>query len=237
MIYLKFTCREILCSSFVIHHPEWWGVQKKVAQCTWSFLMIWSTIGGLIRLGVGSTILLVLQSLSFMSRAIILDSRSFASASDVVLDTIPDRETKVNHYHLSQLRLFFLIFIFYWWYRCKTDEVLILDCGLHSVSNGQQNIFLNTTYGKEDQDIFGTILKIYVIKASIGCRMLLITTICLGCTACTIIYKFLKSIKIYLLQLIHLFNLLILKYNMWMYRVWMIYFWMVKNHYPDRVMR
>jgi hypothetical protein len=34
-------------------------------------------------------------------------------ASDVVLDMIPDRETEVNHHHSSQLRLFYLIFIFY----------------------------------------------------------------------------------------------------------------------------
>jgi hypothetical protein len=37
-------------------------------------------------------------------------------------------------------------------------------------------------------------------------------TTCLGCTTCITIHKFLKSIKIYLLQLVHEFNLLTLTY-------------------------
>jgi hypothetical protein len=45
-----------------------------------------------------------------MSRAIGLHSLPFASDSDMVIDTIPDRETEVIHYHLSQLRFFLFIF-------------------------------------------------------------------------------------------------------------------------------
>jgi hypothetical protein len=67
----------------------------------------------------------------------------------------------------------------------------------------QQDICLSSPRDKEDPNIFRTILKIYVIKTSIGRRTLVITMICLGCTTCTIIYKFLKLIKIYLFQLVH----------------------------------
>jgi hypothetical protein len=77
---------------------------------------------GRICLEAGNTILFVFQPLSFMSWAIRLHSWFFAYASDVVLDTIPNQETEVIHYHLSQLRLFYLIFIFYWRNRCKTKD-------------------------------------------------------------------------------------------------------------------
>jgi hypothetical protein len=72
--------------------------------------------------GVDSTILLVLQALLFMSRAIRLHSLCFASILDVILDMIPDRETELNHFHSSQLRLFYFIFTFYWQYRCRIEK-------------------------------------------------------------------------------------------------------------------
>jgi hypothetical protein len=46
-----------------------------------------------------------------LSRAIILHSLTFASASDVVLGMILDQETEIIHYHSSQLRFF--LFNFY----------------------------------------------------------------------------------------------------------------------------
>jgi hypothetical protein len=48
--------------------------------------------------------------------------------------------------------------------------------------NRQQDICSNTPRGKDDPDIFRIILRIYVIKASIGRRTLLTTMICLGFT-------------------------------------------------------
>jgi hypothetical protein len=59
---------------------------------------------GWLWLGADNTLLLVLQPLSIMSRASRLHSRCFSSASDVVVDTIPDQKTEVNQYHSSQLR-------------------------------------------------------------------------------------------------------------------------------------
>jgi hypothetical protein len=55
-------------------------------------------------IGADSTLLLVLQPLSIMSRVGRLYSRIIASASDVVVDMIPDRETEVNQYYSSQLK-------------------------------------------------------------------------------------------------------------------------------------
>jgi hypothetical protein len=78
------------------------------------------------------------------------------------------------------------------------------------VSNGRLDIYSSTPRDKEDPDILGIILRICIKTASIERRTLSITISCLGCTTCIIIRKFLKSIKIYLLQLVHEFNLLTL---------------------------
>jgi hypothetical protein len=80
--------------------------------------------------------------------------------------------------------------------------VLVLDCGLRTMSNGQQDTCSSTPRDKEDPDIFRIILRIYGMKASIGRRTLPITMNCLKCTTCITICKFLKSIKIYLI-LVH----------------------------------
>jgi hypothetical protein len=55
-------------------------------------------------MGVGITLLFVLQPLSVMSRAGRLHSRPTTTASDVVVDVIPDRETEVNHSYSPQLK-------------------------------------------------------------------------------------------------------------------------------------
>jgi hypothetical protein len=68
--------------------------------------------------GASDTLLLVLQPLSVMSGAGRLHSRTIASASDVVVDTIPDRETEINHYYSPQWKKT----IFYWRYRYRTEE-------------------------------------------------------------------------------------------------------------------
>jgi hypothetical protein len=85
------------------------------------FLTICLTYRRTAMIGADSTLLLVLQPLSIMSRVGRLHSRIIASASDVVVDMIPDRETEVNQYYSSQLKKKYF-FIFYWWCWCRTEE-------------------------------------------------------------------------------------------------------------------
>jgi hypothetical protein len=46
-----------------------------------------------------------------MSRAGRLHSQPTASASDVVMDAIPDRETEVNHFYSPQLKKSYFVHI------------------------------------------------------------------------------------------------------------------------------
>jgi hypothetical protein len=90
--------------------------------------------------GAGGTLLFVLQLLSVMSRADRLYSLIIASASDVIVDTIPDRKTEINQYHLSQLIkvYFFSYFVSGVGVELRSLHLAVpsLDCGLHTVSNG-----------------------------------------------------------------------------------------------------
>jgi hypothetical protein len=82
-------------------------------------------------------------------------------------------------------------------------EVLNLYWGLRSVSNGWQHTYSSTPYVKEDHVIFEINYKPWVIAVSIGCQMLFIRTICLGCTTRIKMCKFSKFNKLYLLNFLH----------------------------------
>jgi hypothetical protein len=143
--------------------------------------------------------LLVLQPLSVMSRAARLHNRTTVCASDVVMDTIPDRKTEVNHYFSSQLKK--SIFCSYFFGGAGVElmslhlAVSSLNYGLHTVSNGRHDTCSSTRRDMEDPSIFGISSKICRTIASIRRRTVSTTMICLGCTMRISICKFLKSIK------------------------------------------
>jgi hypothetical protein len=145
------------------------------------------------------TLLLVLQPLSVMSGASRLHSRTTASASDVVVDTIPDRETKVNHYYSPHWKK--TVFCSYFIGSIGVElrslhlAILSLNCGLHTMSNERPDTCSNTRRDIEDSGTFGISSRICKTTASIGRRTVSTTMTCLRCTTRISICKFLKSIK------------------------------------------
>jgi hypothetical protein len=155
--------------------------------------------GGRLWLGADSTLLLALQPLSVMSRGGRLHSQTTSSASDVVMDVIPDREIEINHSYSPQLIK--IIFCSYFISGAGVElrslhlAVLSLNCDVHTVSNGWLDTYSITRRDMEDPNTFRISSIIYKTKASIGRRTMPTTMTCLRCTTRISIYKFLKSIK------------------------------------------
>jgi hypothetical protein len=134
-----------------------------------------------------------------MSRVGRLHSWPTTSASDVVVDVIPDRETEVNHSYSPQLKktIFYSYFIGGAGAKLRNLHLAVpsLNCDLHMVSNGWPDTYSSTRHDMEDPDTFRISSKIYKMRASIGRRTMPTTTTCLRCTMRISICKFLKSIK------------------------------------------
>jgi hypothetical protein len=128
-----------------------------------------------------------------------LHSQTTASASNVVVDTIPDQETEVNHYYSPHWKK--IVFCLYFIGGTNVElrslhlAVLSLNYGLHTVSNGRLDTCSSTHRDMEDPGIFGISSRICKTTSSIGRRTVPTTTICLRCTTRISICKFLKSIK------------------------------------------
>jgi hypothetical protein len=94
-----------------------------------------------------------------MSRASRLHSRLTASASDVVVDAIPDRETEINHSYSPQLKKTIFCSYFIGGVGAKLRNLHLavpsLNCDLHTVSNGQPETYSSTRRDMEDLDTFG----------------------------------------------------------------------------------
>jgi hypothetical protein len=128
-----------------------------------------------------------------------LHSRTSAPASDVVVETIPDRETEVNHYYSPQWKkiIFCSYFIDGACVELRSLHLVVptLNCGLHMVSNGRPDTCSSTRRNMEDPGTFGINSRIFKTTETIGRRTVPTTMTYLGCTMCISICKFLKSIK------------------------------------------
>jgi hypothetical protein len=134
-----------------------------------------------------------------MSRAGRLHSRLTASASDVVMDAIPDWETEAKYSYSPQLKKIIFCSYFIGGAGVKSRNLHLkvprLNRGLHTVSNRRPDTYSSTHRDMEDPDTFGINSKIYKMRASIGHRTMPTTSNCLRCTTRITICKFLKSIK------------------------------------------